>query len=229
MNRCRRCLILLALYPLAILAAQPEGSAAPPPDSAAAAGQSAATPVQAIWKHPEIPFYFQSVITFYSCTSLEDKLERVLRHMAPEVRARVRSADCNVAVSQITRIPYVVIDITSAVEATPQALAEQKKTQPTRELAARVRGQPLAGTQSSEQFAAQWKRISFEDRKLRLDPGDCELIDQIKRKTLPRLSVRIVEDRVLCNSNGSLVGAPRLVIEALMEAPKPDSPVDRGA
>ncbi|MGH8176823.1 MAG: hypothetical protein ACREV5_11235 [Steroidobacter sp.] len=177
-------------------------------------------PVQAIWKPQEISFYFQSFTTFYSCSGLESKLERILRALgAQDPTVRVRSADCP---SRVARMPRVVIDVTSPVEATPEAIAERDKGKSTRELTARVQGKRAEAIEGAEQFAANWKRIPLTRGELDLEPGDCELIDELRRKVLPKLAVRIVEDDVSCSPHQLSIGQPRLIIEALVQAPKPD-------
>jgi hypothetical protein len=196
-------------------AAEPEGAAA-----------TAADPVQAIWKHQEIAFYFQSFTTFYSCTGLESKLERIMRELGVHARVKVRSADCPYSVA---RMPRVVMQVISPVEATPEALADRDKNKSVRELAQRVRGkkseQPL---DSLEQFPAQWRRVSLTRGRLDLQPGDCELIDELQKKVLPKLAVRTVKDDVLCSPNQLTLGQPRLEIDALVEIPQPDAAAEKG-
>lgn len=196
-------------------AAEPEVAAATPAD-----------PVQAIWKHQEIAFYFQSFTTFYSCTGLESKLERIMRELGVHARVKVRSADCPYSVA---RMPRVVMQVISPVEATPEALADRDKNKSVRELAQRVRGkkseQPL---DSLEQFPAQWRRVSLTRGRLDLQPGDCELIDELQKKVLPKLAVRTVKDDVLCSPNQLTLGQPRLEIDALVEIPKPDAAAEKG-
>jgi hypothetical protein len=175
-------------------------------------------PVQAIWKDQEIAFFFQSRTTFYSCSSLEAKIKRVLRALGAEARVRVRSVDCQ---SGPVRTPRVVVSARIPVEATAQALAEREKGKSRRELAARVRGESedaeaLAG------FPAQWKRVSLSRGAIDLEPGDCELIEEIRRKVLPKLAVRIVRDNTHCVPQQLSLGQPQLEVEALMALPKPD-------
>lgn len=183
-------------------------------------GELAADPVQAIWKHQEISFYFQSFTTFYSCTGLEGKLERIMRELGVHARVRVRSADCP---SSVARMPRVVMRVIGPVEATPEALAERDKNKSVRELTERVRGgkstHPL---DSLEQFPAQWRRVSLTRGRLDLQPGDCELIEELQKKVLPKLAVRIVDDDVQCSPNQLTLGQPRLEVEALVEIPKAD-------
>lgn len=181
-------------------------------------------PVQAIWKQQEVNFYFQSFTTFYSCRSLADKVERLLVALGagPDTKVRIRGCDGN----EIARMPHLRIKLTSPVEATPAALVELEKTRSTRELAARVRGE--RATDASDQFPAYWKPVSLSRGKFDLEPGDCELIDQLKRKVLPKLAVRIVRDDMQCTPNQLAMGQPRLEVEVLAEIPEkspdPQSP-----
>lgn len=178
-----------------------------------------ADPVQAIWKAQEIVFYFQSFTTFYSCTGLEDKLERILAELGAQAKVKVRSADC---ARSVARMPRVVMEVVSPVEATPQALAERAKDESTRELAARVQGKRAELAESLKQFPAQWRPVSLSRGALDLEPGDCELIEQLARKVLPKLAVRVEKDDVQCSPHQLTLGQPRLEVQALIEMPKPD-------
>lgn len=184
-------------------------------------GETAAettAPVQAIWKQQDVNFYFHSFTTFYSCRSLADKVERLLIALGASEETKVRSSGCDG--NEIARMPYLRIKLTSPIEATPAALAELEKTRSTRELTARVRGERAADP--SDRFPAHWKRVSLSRGEFGLAPGDCELIDQLKRKVLPKLAIRIVKDDMQCTPNQLTLGQPRLEVEALTESPKPD-------
>lgn len=185
-----------------------------------AAEQGSPEPVQAIWKDQEFAFYFHSQTTFYSCSSLEVKLERILRALGVQAQVKVRSVDCQ---SGPVRVPRVIVNARTPVEATPQALAERNKGKSRRELAARVRGES-EDAEALAEFPAHWKRISLSRGAVDLEPGDCELIDELRRKVLPRLSVRIVEDGTHCTPRQVTLGQPQLEVEALVALPKPDEP-----
>ena len=175
------------------------------------------TDVPAIWKSQEITFYYQSYTTFYSCTSLERKVERILEALGAKAQVRVRSAECP---GGVARMPRVLMQVTSPVEATPEALAERDKDKSTRELTARVLGKdPQEGM---EEFPASWQRVSLA-KKLSLEPGDCELMEELRRKVLPKLSVRVVGDNLQCSPHQLMLGRPKLDVDALIEMPKPDS------
>ena len=44
---------------------------------------------------------------------------------------------------------------------------------------------------------------------MKLAPGDCELVLQLRRHILPRMSVQIVSDHVRCSAFGN-IGKPQL-------------------
>jgi hypothetical protein len=178
-------------------------------------------PAQAIWKEQEFAFYFQSQTTFYSCSSLEAKLERILKALgAQNAHVKVRSVDCQ---SGPVRMPRVLVQARTPVEATPQAIAERDKGKSKRELTARVRGE-AEDPELLAPFPAQWKRVSLSRGAVDLEPGDCELIDELRRKVLPKLAVRIVKDSTHCTPQQLTLGQPQLQVDALVALPKPDEP-----
>jgi hypothetical protein len=216
-------LTLLTGMPLALAQESPQPASPPAeaPTPAAPVAPAAPDSVPAIWKHQEISFYFQSFTTFYSCTGLEGKLERIMRALGVHAKVRVRSADCP---SSVARMPRVIMKVASPVEATPDAYAERDKSKSVRELTERLKGgkstHPL---DSLEEFPAQWRKVSLTRGRLALEPGDCELIEELQRKVLPKLAVRITDDDLQCSPNQLTLGQPRLEVEALMEMPKPDA------
>lgn len=197
-----------------------EGQAIEARAPAEAAAATAVDPVQAIWKHQEITFYFQSFTTFYSCTGLEGRLERIMRALGAEAKVRVRSADCPMSVA---RMPRVIMQVASPVEATPEALAERDEKKSVRELAERVRNKKSDDPHDSlDPFPAQWRHVKMARGGIDLQPGDCELVEELKKKVLPKLAIRIVNDDVHCPPHQAPLGQPRLEVEALIALPKPD-------
>ncbi len=184
-------------------------------------------PVQAIWKPQEFTFYYQSFTTFYSCESLEAKLEQILRQLGAQAEVRVREVDCG---RGPVRTPRAEIRLISPVEATPEAIAELKKSASTRELAARVAGKRAQAVELAEQFPAHWKRITIGEGRAfpSLRSGDCELLDQVRRKILPRLAVRVVDDNTPCPPNTTSLIRATIVVDALVEVPKPDETKNPG-
>ncbi len=190
---------------------------------ARAAEQGSPEPVQAIWKDQEFSFYFQSQTTFYSCSSLEAKLERILKALGTRPYVKVRSVDCQTGP---VRMPRVVVKLSAPVAATEQAIAERDKSKSKRELAARVRGE-TEDPAALAPFPAQWQRVSLSRGAVDLEPGDCELIDELRRKVLPKLAIRIVKDSTHCTPQQLTIGQPQLEVDALVALPKPDAPTSK--
>ena len=216
----RKCAVTFWALWLTLLFDAPGTYAATPADSTA---NTAVEPVQAIWKQQEISFYFQSFTTFYSCSGLESKVERIMRELGAHAKVRVRSVDCP---SSVARMPRVVMDVIAPVQATPEALAERDKNKSVRELAQRVKGKNRKSDrfESLEPFPAQWRRVDLSRGRLNLEPGDCELVEELQKKVLPKLAVRVLSDRLQCSPNQLTLGQPRLEVEALIEMPRADEP-----
>lgn len=184
---------------------------------AAEVEQTSPRTVAAVWKPQEIGFHYQSFTTFYSCDALENRVEQILKAVGADRDLNVRSNGC--PNGGIARLPYVQIRVSSPVEATPEALAEIEKTRSTRELAARVRGEH--GPDIAEQFPAHWKHVNFDRGRLRLEPGDCELMDQLVRYVFPKLAVKVTKNQLGCSPNQPAFSQPRLEVDALF-AIKPE-------
>jgi hypothetical protein len=215
--------LVVAISALSVASAQDTPAAT----SESTAASAAITPagesvVQAVWKPQEFDFHYHSFTTFYSCTSLSEKVRTILLAMGAAPQTRVRVSGCEFGAG-IARTPFVRITMTAPVEATPQALAELEKTRPQRELAARVRNDRAKGIEPAGQFPAYWKRVSVSRGSLDLAPGDCELVEQIKREVLPRLAVRVLDSDVRCMPNQLSLRQPKLEVEALAELPKADA------
>ncbi|HEX4973297.1 MAG TPA: hypothetical protein VFV69_19805, partial [Steroidobacteraceae bacterium] len=103
----------------------------------------------------------------------------------------------------------------------PASEAKEPPDKATRELAERLTGKkdPL----KTDPFPAQWKTVELSrDRRLDLAPGDCELMEGLSKDVLPKLSIKIVSDRVLCTPNNLSITTPELTVSALVPLPKAD-------
>jgi hypothetical protein len=157
-------------------------------------------------------FVYRGYSTLYSCRGLQDKLQKILTTVGARGRIELRAYSCDDELA----IARFQIALTSPVEATPENL-EQLTTYDSRdELVARVRGERLASAEDLPRFPAVWKTISFaRSRQMKLAPGDCELVLQLRRHILPRLAVQIVKDQVRCSEFGN-IGKPQLTVSALV-------------
>lgn len=178
---------------------------------ATAAGES----VEAVWKPQQVNFEYRGYSTTYSCRSLEDKLETILRTVGAREDVQLRSYACDERVG----IARFQILLQSPVVASEDNLRELTTHDTKDELIARVNGEKLPSAADLPRFTAVWKTVSFaRDRRMRLERGDCELVQQLRRQVLPRMSVHIVKDNVRCASGFGNIGPPRLTVSALVPA-----------
>ena len=168
--------------------------------------------VEAVWKPQRVNFVYRGYSTLYSCRSLQQKLEKILRTVGARGGIELRAYSCD---DELAIASFQIV-LTSPVEATPENV-EQLTTYDARdELVARVRGERLASAEDLPRFPAVWKTISFaRSREMKLAPGDCELVLQLRRHILPRMAVQIVSDQVRCSQFGN-IGKPQLTVSALV-------------
>jgi hypothetical protein len=177
--------------------------------------RAAAEPIEAVWKVQKLTFEYRGDSTFYSCGGLRQKLEAILTRLGAHESLRLNGFACNDRFGT----PTFQIILASPVLATEENLRTLTTYTSEQELVARARGERLPRAEDLQRFPAHWETVSFSrDRRMRIEPGDCELVRQLSRAILPYLTVRIVEDRLFCTSFGSL-HRPRLIVAALVPAP----------
>jgi hypothetical protein len=168
--------------------------------------------VEAVWKPQRIAFVYRGYSTLYSCSGLQDKLEKILTTVGAREDIELRAYSCDDQLS----LARFEIALVSPVEATAENVAELTTYHARDELVARVRGERLASAEDLQRFPAVWKTISFtRSREMKLAPGDCELVLALRRQILQRMSVQVVTDRVSCSPFGN-IGKPRLTVSALV-------------
>ena len=168
--------------------------------------------VEAVWKPQRINFVYRGYSTLYSCSGLQAKLEKILTTVGARGGIELRAYSCD---DELSTARFQIV-LASPVEATQENVAALTTYDAHEELVARVRGERLASAEDLPRFPAVWKTISFaRSREMRLEPGDCELVLQLRRHILPRMSVQIVNDRVRCSEFGN-IGRPQLTVSALV-------------
>jgi hypothetical protein len=206
---------LLALSPFLGSGSAP---AAEPSASAAAQEQT----VQAYWNTYEIDFSYMGLTTYYSCDGLRDSVRDVLRMVGAREDLKIRARGCEISGTPAV-FPRVLITVSVPVEATPENLAELAKDADKRELVAWVRGERAIGVEGPDLFAAVPRQVTISDRGTRdLDPGECELVEQLRDRVFPKLGIRVVDDQLRCIPKHVRHGQIKLTVQALFEAPKPD-------
>lgn len=184
------------------------------------AGQAAesSAPVQATWKTQEIRYSYTGFTTAYDCDAAEDRLKAILRALGAHEQTRVSAQGCNL--NRPSRNFFVTITTATPVplaDAKPTATASTSKEELLKRLG-------VASKQLDETFPAEWKTVDLSrDRKLDLEPGDCELMEGLRDHVLPKLSVKIVADRVECVPRQVSVQTPELKVSALVPVATPDA------
>jgi hypothetical protein len=121
---------------------------------------------------------------------------------------------------------HVRIRLQMPVEVTPKVLEEIDKDKSRRELLSRVTGNPAAAFNDPVAFAAARQEVTLSQRTMRLQPEDCEVLDQISSQLFRKLGVRVVHKSVNCGSNQMSRIPPQLTAEALLPTgalvPMPD-------
>jgi hypothetical protein len=168
--------------------------------------------VEAVWKPQRVNFAYHGYSTLYSCSGLQQKLQRILTTVGARGNLELRAYSCDDTLA-IARFQIV---LTSPVEATPENLEQLTTYDAQDQLVARMRGERLPSAEDLPRFPAVWKTVSFaRSREMRLAPGDCELVLQLRRHILPRMAVQVVSDQVRCSEFGN-ISKPRLTVSALV-------------
>lgn len=171
--------------------------------------------VTAVWKSQQVNFEYRGYSTTYSCRSLEDKLTMILRTVGAREDVQLRSYVCDEQLG----IARFQVAMQSPVVASEENIREITSRDSKDELIARVKGEKPPSAADLERFPAVWKKVSFSsDRNMRLERGDCELVQQLRQQILPRMSIQVVKDNLRCSSNLGNVGPPRLTVSALVRA-----------
>jgi hypothetical protein len=184
---------------------------------AAAPLQASDAPVQSNWKVQEINYSYVGFTTAYDCDAAEVKIKSILTTLGAHPNSKVTATGCEF--NRPSRNFFVKITAATPVpasEAKPSAADESKQ-----ELLKRL------GTKndiSTDQFPATWKTVDLsKDRRLDLRPGDCELMEGLRDKVLPKLGIKVSENRLGCTPNQLSITTPKLTVSALIPQASPDA------
>ena len=172
--------------------------------------------VQARWRPTEVSYSYTGFTTAYDCQAFEAKMKRILLTVGSHPNTKVRATGCQA--SRASSSFFVTITTAIPVPADQEPVSQQDQSK--QELLKRL-GAPNAAPE--EQFAAVRKRIDLNaDRRLNLGPGDCELMEDLRDKVLPKLGVEIVEQHLMCTPNQISIRTPELAVSALVPVKSPD-------
>jgi hypothetical protein len=176
-----------ALGILAVLLANPLWAAAAP--QAGAAGESA------VWAPKQLRFVFMGFTTHYSCDGLADKMRQVLLQLGARSDLKVEPVPCSTPYGRPDPFPGVTV--------------KMNVLEPTQDNG--------NSTGSAAIVPAHWKTVSID---LSRDPvwaaGQCELVEQIKDKVLPKFTTRNVHYTSNCIPHQLEVGGTTLRADVLV-------------
>jgi hypothetical protein len=161
--------------------------------------------IEAIWLPQVVNFTYQADDTFYSCSSLWRKITGILSHLGARTTAPYHGLRCD----DFAQIVRMQIALESPVEATSANLRAVTDYKAEDLLVARLNGKQLPTANDLPRFPATWQTLSFRSREMQLTAGDCELVHQLRRQVLPKLSVQVVKEPTRCTASLSRGGMPR--------------------
>lgn len=108
----------------------------------------------------------------------------------------------------------VRVQLMTPVEVTPAVLAEIERDKSRRELVSRVTRNPAAARNDPVVFAAKRQSVTLSRSTIRLEPKDCQLLEQMSRSVFRELDMRVVRGTPSCGQASRM--APQVTVEALM-------------
>jgi len=179
--------------------------------------------IKAFWNEYEVDFTFQGLSTFYSCTGLRDNVKHILRQLGAREDLKVWARGCDPGGGPAV-FPRVRIQAALPMAATPENLAELEKDADKRELVARVRGERYVDpSEEAAQFPATVETVRISSRESRqIEPGDCELLEQVRDRLLPKLGLTVTGEQLRCVPGQVRIGEVMLEVQTLKKVPTPD-------
>lgn len=185
--------------------------------SAYAASSADSGTVQAVWNPVEIKYSYVGFTTAYNCDAFEAKVKSILLALGATPLTKVQANGC-IDVNRPSRNFFVTVTTATPI---PASEAKEPANKATKELAERLTGK--ADPLKTDPFPAQWKTVEVSrDRRLNLEPGDCELMEGLSKEVLPKIGVKVVTDRIQCTPHDVGISTPQLTVNALVAMPKAD-------
>ncbi len=204
-------LMLSVLAPLAVVAESPE----------VAGAADAPAPIMAVWVEQKVYFPYTAFTAYYSCDGLKLKVSSILEEIGARPGFKVTPRGCFNRRSGAELTPSLEIVAAMPRAATHEVLAELAKDASRRELAAKAGGKAAPMAEATAEFPARTRRIDFRDSQLGLlQPGDCDLIEQMRDKVFVPLGAKIVADDMACFGHTVNYGSIALSIEVLEPVPQ---------
>ncbi len=115
---------------------------------------------------------------------------------------------------------HIRIQLQMPVELTPAVMKEIEKDKSRRELVSRVTRNPNAAMNDPIVFEAQRQQVTLSSRTVRLQPEDCDLLDQMNTQLFRKLAVKVTRRTASCGPRDSSRIPPQMDVEALLPTGK---------
>lgn len=172
------------------------------------------TAIASKWKVQELRFSYIGFTTAYDCDSAAAKVKSILTTLGAHPDTKVRATGC--PMTRPSRNFFVQITAATPVPAVDVKEADASRQELLKRLGVK--------NTLSEEFPASWKSVELsKERKLDLQPGDCELIETLRKQVLPKLGMKIEAERISCTPNQVGLIPPQLRVAALVPMKSPDS------
>ena len=171
--------------------------------------------IEAIWLPQVVNFTYQADDNFYTCNSLWQKITGILAHLGARRTAPAQRISCD----DFAHTVRLQIALESPAEATPANLLAITDYDSEDLLVARLRGKQLPSANDIPRFPAAWTTLSLRSADVYLTAGDCDLVQQLRKQVLPKLSVQVLNEPAHCApvlSRGHL--PPKMKVRALTVA-----------
>jgi len=182
--------------------------------------------IRSVWHPQEIRYSYAGLTTAYNCDAAESRIKNILLALGAHPNTKVRASGC--FANRPSRHFFVTITTATPVTAKDAAGLSSGET-PDSSKQELLKRMGVNAAIDKDEFQATWKTVDLaRDRKLDLQPGDCELMQSLRDHVLPKLSklsVRVITDRVNCVPNQLGIMTPELTVSALTALPGPDASV----
>ncbi|MFC4313581.1 hypothetical protein ACFPN2_31195 [Steroidobacter flavus] len=115
---------------------------------------------------------------------------------------------------------HIRIQLQMPVEMTPAVLKEIEKDKSRRELVSRVTRNPGAAMNDPIVFEAQRQEVTLSSRTVKLQPEDCDLLEQMNTQLFRKLDVKVTRRTASCGRGESTHIPPQMNVEALLPTGK---------
>jgi hypothetical protein len=183
------------------------------------------TSVDAIWRTQRLEFHYRSTSASYTCPGLKARLSAILRSVGVH-----ESMAMTCQGSEAARNIEIQLRASSPVEATAANVAAETEYDGKQRLLAHLNGTQLPSAADLPRFSASWQRIDVHrQRQVRLAPGDCELLQQVRKQLLPKFAVEIELDGLNCHAGSATrIVHPLRVVALIPAALRPEAAPQAG-